>query len=42
MIPLAIIAGAFLVTGHQSLAFVVAVSAANETCWVVASLAWED
>lgn len=41
MIPLAIIAVAFIFTGHTSLAFVAAASAAKETCWVVASLAWE-
>lgn len=41
MIPLAILAVAFVFTGHTSLAFVVAVSAAKETAWVVASLAWE-
>ena len=41
MIPLAILAVAFLFTGHPSLAFVAAASAAKETAWVVASLAWE-
>ena len=41
MIPLAIIAVVFIITGHTSLAFVVAVSAAKETAWALASLAWE-
>ena len=41
MIPLAILAVALVFTGHQSLAFVAAASAAKETAWVVASLAWE-
>lgn len=41
MIPLALIAVVFICTGHPSLACVVAASAAKETCWVVASLAWE-
>ena len=41
MIPLAIIAVVFVFTGHTSLAFVASVSAAKETCWALASLAWE-